>query len=230
MRLHEEFTVGQPAEEIWSFFDQPERVSRCMPGIEEVTVIDADTVDVRATQSIGPLSATFDAKVTVLERVPNELIRFQAVGKSVRGASGHLRSLNAVRLVPGDGATTVVVDGDVALAGALGSVGQKIVAKQAGKVTAEFARNLERSLNGEELPSPARRARTRPEEALRGDEGERVPAERDPFVRVAAVLSALSAVLSIIAILRSFRSGPPPARRGRFGSRGGRVGERTRRR
>lgn len=212
MKLHEEFHVDQPAEAIWSFFEQPERVSRCMPGVEDVTVVDDDNVTVRATQSIGPMNATFDAKVTVLERVPNELIRFQAVGKSVRGAAGNLRASNAVRLVPDADGTTVVVDGDVALAGALGSVGQKVVARQASKVTAEFARNLERSLRGAELPAaaadpaiaPAATAPAPLGETVAGD-GRAVAGRRDPWLNIVTALSVVSAVLSIVAIVRSFR-------------------------
>ena len=63
-----------------------------------MTVADADNVNVRATQSVGPMTATFDAKITVVERVPNELIRFNAIGKSVRGAIGNVRTSNAVHL------------------------------------------------------------------------------------------------------------------------------------
>ena len=209
MRLHEEFRVDRPPQAIWSLFEQPELVSGCMPGVEDVTVIDGDNVKVRATQSIGPMSATFDAKVTVLERVPQEMIRFQAVGKSVRGAVGNMRSTNVVRLVPSDGSTTVTVDGEVVLAGALGSVGQKIVARQAGKVTAEFARNLERLLSGEELPRPApARPALSPVGAL-DEPSETAGAARtdDPWLRLSVALSSVSAVLSIVAILRSFRRG-----------------------
>jgi carbon monoxide dehydrogenase subunit G len=215
MKLHEEFSVDRPAEAIWSLFEQPDVVSGCMPGVEAVTVIDDDNVSVRATQSIGPMSATFEAKVTVLERVPQEMIRFQAIGKSVRGAVGNLRSTNVVRLVPTDGSTTVTVDGEVVLAGALGSVGQKIVARQANKVTAEFARNLERVLNGERprdasspdarqpgdvFPAPTGGAPAQVSEAETPGAG-----RNDLWVRVADVLSAASAVLSIVAIVRSFR-------------------------
>jgi carbon monoxide dehydrogenase subunit G len=148
MKLRDEFRVDQPVPKVWEFFDQPELVARCVPGIEQVRVIDADNVDVRAAQNIGPMHATFEAKVTVLERVPHQLIRFEAVGRSVRGAVGNVRTSNTVRLQPSGGSTMVVVEGDVVLAGALGSVGQKIVAKQASKVTAIFAENLRVALNG----------------------------------------------------------------------------------
>jgi hypothetical protein len=42
----------------------------------------------------------------------------------------------------------VVVEGDVVLAGALGSVGQKVVARQAAKMTAAFAESLRSALDG----------------------------------------------------------------------------------
>ncbi|MGH3204149.1 MAG: CoxG family protein, partial [Streptosporangiaceae bacterium] len=149
MKVHEEFTVTEPVGAVWMFFGEPESVASCMPGVEEVTVLDHDNVQVRATQSVGPMTATFEARVTVLERVTDELIRFRAAGQSVRGAIGNMRMENTVRMRGTAEGTSVLVDGDLVLAGALGSVGQKVVARQAGKVTAEFAANLQRALSGE---------------------------------------------------------------------------------
>ncbi len=214
MKLHEEFRVDGPVAGVWEFFEQPELVARCVPGVEEVTVLDPDNVNVRTTQKVGPMTATFDAKITVLERVPNELIRFNAVGKSVRGAIGNVRTSNEVRLRAVDGSTVVTVEGDVILAGALGSVGQKVVAKQAGKVTAEFAQNLQRALGGEIAPLvPApRTTETVLGRATMSDGAGPLPEAMgglrpapDPWSRVAAALSAVSAVLSIVVLVRNRR-------------------------
>ncbi len=219
MRLHEEFTVDQPLVAVWQFLEQPEMVARCMPGVEQIRVVDTDHVDVRATQSIGPMTATFEAKVTVLERVEHELIRFQATGKSVRGASGNVRALNAVTLRPEADATAVVVDGEVVLAGALGSVGQKIVAKQANKVTSSFAENLQLALNGvgpgeAVVPPPAEVHELATSRAAEGGgEWTQVAPGREArradrtemWSRLAAALSAVSVVLSVIGLVRSRR-------------------------
>jgi uncharacterized protein len=206
MKLHEEFQIAEPVASVWKFFEQPQLVARCMPGVEEVHVIDDDNVDVRASQSIGPMSATFEARVEVLERVTNELIRFQATGKSVKGASGHIRTTNEVRLTEIDGTTTVGIDGDVILAGALGSVGQKIVAKQAGKVTAQFAVNLQAALRGE--PPALRQAAgaARDPSLVSGAEGSLSSAPSVDWSRVAAILSAVSVLLSLAAFIRSRRT------------------------
>ena len=224
MRLYEEFRVEEPPSTIWEFFEQPELVANCVPGLESLTVVDPDVVTVRATQRIGPMTATFDAKITVVERVPGELIRFNAVGKSVRGAIGNVRTSNTVRLRADEDGTLVTVEGDVILAGALGSVGQKVVAKQAANVTAEFAANLQRALGGEALVAAGATlsgAGAAPGKGTTGREapslGVQVPAAsgfqparepwggvtgpQDPWIRIAAALSALSAVLSIIVLV-----------------------------
>jgi len=213
MKMHQEFTVTEPVSAVWKFFEEPESVARCMPGVEQVTVLDEDNVQVRATQSLGPMTATFEAKVTVLERVTDELIRFRAAGKSVRGAIGNLRTENTVRLREGADGTSVLVEGDLVLAGALGSVGQKVVARQAGKVTAEFAANLQRALGGElpELAAPARgraarrrAARGRPV-PIAGRPAGVTPAATDRWGKAAVVLSGVSVALNVIILIRQRR-------------------------
>ena len=211
MKLREEFEVAEPVATVWTFFEQPEAVAGCVPGVEQLTVVTPDDIDVRLTQSVGPMTATFAASVKIVERVPEKLIAFTATGKSVRGAMGNVRATVTVQLEPVGDRTVVLVEGDVALAGALGSVGQKVVAKQAGKVTAQFSRNLEAALGGaagtlagtpagtslQEAPLPSGPAPVRALPPVAG-----TPATADPWSRVAAALSAVSVVLSIAALRR----------------------------
>jgi carbon monoxide dehydrogenase subunit G len=220
MKLREEFHVAKPVGDVWSFFEQPERVAACLPGVENVTVVDPDNVNVRATQSLGPMRATFDTKVRIDERVPGELIRFTATGRTVKGALGNVRAGISVQLEPADGSTGVIVEGDVTLAGALGSVGQKVVSRQAGKVTAEFARNLDVMLNGGRIEDLAKKPPGRSATPA-GESGpaaptaitaptaataplaapQYLPAPVDPWSRTAAALSAVSALVSIIVLV-----------------------------
>jgi uncharacterized protein len=210
MKLHQEFVVAEPVSTVWKFFEEPEAVARCMPGVEQVTVLDPDNVQVRATQSVGPMTATFEAKVAVLERVTEEMIRFRATGRSVRGAIGNVRTENTVRLRPCPEGTSVAVDGDVILAGALGSVGQKVVARQADKVTAEFAASLRRALNGEPPVPVEDRTRTsvlaNVHRSARTDTAQ-LPAAGDRWGMVAAGLSGASLVVGVIILIRQRKGG-----------------------
>jgi uncharacterized protein len=207
MRMQQEFTVTEPVSTVWKFFDQPKAVAGCMPGVEQVTVLDDDNVQVRATHSLGPMTATFEAKVTVLERVTEELIRFRATGRSVRGAVGNLRTENTVRLSAVAGGTSVLVDGDLVLAGALGSVGQKVVSRQAAKVTEQFAANLQRALNGEppaQARPPAAAQALQPAQLAEAAQADR---SADRWGKAAVVLSGASVALSVVILIRQLRRG-----------------------
>lgn len=160
MKVQETFVIDQPPEKLWEFLESVDEVARCVPGVDSVERIDADNSEIRVTQAVGPMTATFDLKMRITERRPQELMQFVAIGRAVRGAAGNVRSTNTVRLAPHESGTTVSVEADVALGGMLGSVGQKVVAKQASKVTGEFAEALRRRLRGEDGPAPARPAAT----------------------------------------------------------------------
>jgi hypothetical protein len=123
---------------------------------------------------------------------------------------GNINTTNEVRLVDSNGSTTVTVEGDVVLAGALGSVGQKIIAKQAGKVTAEFARNLERALRGEEVPAPApsgpaRRGTAAGTTSVQSGDLEQQLSSAERWSHIAAATSIASLVANAVAIVLLLR-------------------------
>jgi hypothetical protein len=149
VKVTEEFVITESAQTLWEFFEQLDQVARCVPGVEEVTVVDADNSRVKVTQSLGPMTATFDVKMRITDREPGRSMQFTAVGRSVKGAAGNVRATHVVRLhQSGEGATRVQLEGDLALGGMLGSVGQKVVAKQAAAVTQSFAQALQERLSG----------------------------------------------------------------------------------
>ena len=149
MKVQQSFVIDQPRDRVWSFFLNIPDVARCVPGVEEVEVIDPDHSRVRLTQSVGPMSATFDLKMRITERAEAERLQFTASGKAVKGAAGSVRTVNTVSLAPEGEGTRVQLDADMAMGGVLGSIGQKVIARQATGITADFAAALERALLGE---------------------------------------------------------------------------------
>jgi uncharacterized protein len=183
VKVKEEFVIAESPQALWEFFEQLDQVARCVPGVEEVTVLDADNSRVRVTQALGPMTATFDVKMRITERDPGRSMQFTAVGRSVRGAAGNVRATHIVRLQDEDeGSTRVLLEGDLALGGMLGSVGQKVVAKQASVVTRSFAQALQERLSDGSAagpPSPSPNASPSPEQSA-ADEPEPSSAARRP--------------------------------------------------
>ena len=163
MKYRHEFRVREPGDKVWRFFERPLEVAQCIPGVEEAEPVEGedDCFSVRATQKLGPMSTTFRAKVRITERVAGARIAFTATGKAVRGAVGNFRAQNTVTLTQEGDKTCVAVEGEVALGGVLGTVGNAVINKHAAKVTAEFASNLEQALSAADQPV----AGPRPEEA-----------------------------------------------------------------
>jgi carbon monoxide dehydrogenase subunit G len=149
MKVQESFVITEPREKLWSFFEQVDQVARCVPGVESVDQVDADNSNVRVTQSVGPMTATFDIKMRVTDREPLERMSFTAVGRAVKGAMGNVRTTNTVRLADVEDGTRVDLEADLAMGGVLGTVGEKVVSKQVAQVTKAFAESLERSIKGE---------------------------------------------------------------------------------
>ncbi|WP_045835387.1 CoxG family protein [Hyphomicrobium sp. 99] len=210
MKFRQEFDVNDRIARVWAFFEQLERVATCIPGVESVQVLDPDTLLVRATQKVGPISATLESKVHINERVFQERLHFSSTGKAVRGAVGNFRATNTVLLESLGDRTRVAVEGEVVLAGMLGSVGQKIIMKQADKVTAEFAQNLEQVLSGGSLAtgsagsraSASAPSRLPPASGRSAGSSSNLIQGGDSWSKASAVFSALSFVLSLVILWR----------------------------
>lgn len=207
MKVQEQFVVPRPATTVWEFFEQVDRVARCVPGVEKVTVVDDENSRVRVTQAVGPMTATFDMKMRITAREPGRSMEFTGIGRSIRGAAGNVRSTNRVQLEEVEnGSTRVLLESDVALGGMLGSIGQKVVAKQATLVTESFARTLEQELSGgggvpqAQAASPSEEESSAPPHAPDAQ----APASRRPSPPQIALVGV--ALMAILLILRRVRS------------------------
>jgi carbon monoxide dehydrogenase subunit G len=149
VKVSESFVVPESRDAVWEVVGDVARIAKCMPGVEDVSVVDADNATVRVSQSLGPMSATFDAKMKVTEREAGRLIAFSATGRSVKGAAGNVRVTNSVRLEDEGDSTRVLLEADVAMGGMLGAVGGKVIARQAAQAAKEFASALERELRND---------------------------------------------------------------------------------
>ena len=108
MKVQESFVITEPRERLWSFFEQVDKVAQCVPGVESVEQVDADNSNVRVTQSVGPMTATFDIKPTLRStttggvQFTREYIEgVRAQGAKLLGGTGSLQGA-AARFVVGE--------------------------------------------------------------------------------------------------------------------------------
>jgi carbon monoxide dehydrogenase subunit G len=145
MQIKDSFTINAPQEKVWELlFDIP-RLSQCVPGIEDVEVVDDKTYRGKLVVKVGPIKSQFSGVVTLTEIEPPQRIAGLVEGddkasdSSVKaGFSGTLTSVGV-----GTEAAFVV---DLNLRGRLAQFGGPVISATAKKLTAEFARNLRTQL------------------------------------------------------------------------------------
>ena len=133
---------------VWAFFEQVERVARCVPGVKSVDVQGPDRYKVVAAQKMGFISATFELTTEVANRESGRFMEFTSVGKSIAGAVGNLRSRDRVDFEPIAGGTRVRLTSELAVGGMLGALGHKAIAVKSREITEQFAAALRAALVG----------------------------------------------------------------------------------
>jgi aerobic carbon-monoxide dehydrogenase small subunit len=151
------FALAHPPEAVFAALGRLEEVAACLPGASLTGTPTPERAEGEIRIKLGPVTAVFRGLARI-EREPETLSgRIVGMGRDARSRSsthGEIR----YRLLPAEGgaATRVEVTVGYRLSGALAQLGRPGLVKHlAGRLTGEFARNLEAHLGGE-APAPAR--------------------------------------------------------------------------
>ena len=146
MLIEQTFVINAPAQQVWDFlFDIP-RMSACMPGVESVTAVDDKTYEGRLKVKVGPISAQFGGKVTLVEvEAPHRLVA-KAEGSDARTASLVSATFGSTLKPLSEDTTEIAYQIDVAVRGLLGRYGQGVMREVAKNMTARFARCVDEAL------------------------------------------------------------------------------------
>jgi len=147
-RVEERFVVAAPPEAVWAFLLDPKRLAPCIPGCDELEVVDDRTYRLRLTVKVGFLSTRQDVRMEIVETDPPRRLISEGRGEDARlGSRVEVRS--SLELAPaGDGATAVAYASDVTVLGRLGSIGDAVMKVKARELAAAFARNVKAALEG----------------------------------------------------------------------------------
>ncbi|MEI2807315.1 SRPBCC family protein [Albidovulum sp.] len=125
---------------VWKALNDPEMLRDCIPGCQSLErQSDTDfTSSVRA--AIGPVSATFGARITLSEIEPDRGYTISGEGKG--GAAGFARGKARVDLEDEPGGTRLRYTADVNIGGKLAQVGSRLIQGTAKKLSEEFFGSL----------------------------------------------------------------------------------------
>jgi carbon monoxide dehydrogenase subunit G len=148
MEIHETATIDVPISRVWSALNDPSVLKLCVPGCQEIKVIDANTYSAKATIKVGFISSKFnDIRVKKLGTRENEFLSFEMVGEDSNKIGSFKQTLQIKMSEPKtttteNHSTTIDINAAIELKGKFATLGKRVVEWKAKKVTEEFIENL----------------------------------------------------------------------------------------
>ncbi|HZD57874.1 MAG TPA: SRPBCC domain-containing protein, partial [Anaerolineales bacterium] len=87
MIIEGDFTVDAPIQQVWDFLVDIQRMSLCLPGVEQVEQTVENTYSGIVTVKVGPIATSFQGEVNILEQDAPRLLRARLRGKDRKTAS-----------------------------------------------------------------------------------------------------------------------------------------------
>lgn len=155
MKINQTFTVSQPPDVVWAFFQNIPELAECMPGAS----LSEDKGDgVYAGQvaiKLGPFTASFEGEAKVQSNEAAHTGHAEGKGFDKRGGS-RSKLLMDYALKESGGQTDVSVDADVQLSGPIAQFGRAGVIEETAKLLiGQFVTNLEAKLAAAHPPAGA---------------------------------------------------------------------------
>lgn len=121
---------------VWQALNDPEVLRRCIPGCQSLEQTGENAFSTRVRASVGPISATFDATVTLIDIEPER--GYTIVGEGKGGAAGFARGQTRVDLEDAESGTRLRYKADVNVGGKLAQVGSRLMQGTAKKLSGQF--------------------------------------------------------------------------------------------
>lgn len=142
------FRVEAPAQKVWDFLLDLEKVSGCVPGLENAGMDEAGGYWLVVRTKVGFLTATVHLQVRILESDPPRMLKSEFKGMDKKLGST-LRQINTLELAElGPSTTEIRYASDVSFLGKLGTLGRPIIKAKASQVMKEFSGALKEKIEG----------------------------------------------------------------------------------
>ena len=146
MRIEEKFTVAAPADDVWAFLTDPERVAAALPGAEITEKLDENTYKGGMGVKVGPLAAAYTGTVAfdLDEDARSAVVHARGQGKAGMGNADMKMTSSVVTLGPDE--TEVTVQAQLSVTGILAQLGRGMMQHVSKKMFKEFTEVLEKEL------------------------------------------------------------------------------------
>ena len=136
MKIAGEQPLSASREQVWELFNDPERLSKLVPGLEKLEVLGPEEFAGTINVGIAAVKGTYSGKIKLEDKRPPEHYKMLVDGK---GKMGFVKGSGTLDLAAdGPSATIVKYSGDVQVGGPLQQVGQRLIESAAKMMMGQF--------------------------------------------------------------------------------------------
>ncbi len=135
------FDVRAPVDRVWSFLCDMRKVGSCVPGVENIEILDEKRAMWDLKVKIGPLSQTMRVATETLEQTSPSRARF-------KGVADNIDMQGTIELAPKGDATQVTYTMNVTAKGPLARIMDNFMKSKLKSQADEFAANVKRAIEG----------------------------------------------------------------------------------
>ena len=136
MELTGQHRIPAPRQAVWDALNDPELLKECITGCQRLEKIDDRNMTATVQAKVGPVKATFNATVEIVD--PEPPVRYTLVGEGKGGVAGFAKGSADVALTE-DGAETILdYTARATVGGKLAQLGSRLVDTTAKKYAADF--------------------------------------------------------------------------------------------
>ena len=145
MKINGTATLDAPRDRVWAALNDPAVLVRTIPGCEQLEALGDDRYRMTVTAGVASIKGTYLGEVALTDPAPPDAFTLRASGS---GAPGTVQADVRVTLADADGGGTVLsYAADAVVGGAVGGVGQRVLAGVAKKTAGEFFKAVDSALS-----------------------------------------------------------------------------------
>jgi carbon monoxide dehydrogenase subunit G len=149
MTFTQSCTITASREVVWDFLMDMQNIALCLPGVEDVRQVDADTYDGTLRIKMGPIALALQGTIFVETKDREQWYgAMRAEAKDRRLGGGVRARLGMELLEKGRAATEMQVTLEAHVLGKIGEFGQPVMRKRADAMLQDFARQVSERLAG----------------------------------------------------------------------------------
>lgn len=124
MRISGTYAFAAPVERVWDLLMDTAAIAGCMPGCRELRDLGGDRYQAELVVPIAAITGNYGGTIAIEDKDPPRSYRLVVQGS---GRSGFVKGAATITLEPGGQGTTVTVEADADVGGAVARVGQRLL-------------------------------------------------------------------------------------------------------